>query len=117
MDIYNQLIHGQGYAIIPVENMKEFRKLRDSFVKRANISNGSEKNINLVRKAMAKMSKAEINRSMIDLLKFTNLSSLVSVTVIFANLPYGGNSDLSRINNSASVNSSLLLFTNECITG
>ena len=77
MDIYNQLIHGQGYAIIPVENMKEFRKLRDSFVKRANISNGSEKNINLVRKAMAKMSKAEINRSMIDLLKFTNLSEMM----------------------------------------
>ena len=67
-------MHGQGYAVIPIENMKAFIKLRDSFIERINISNGSEKNIDFVRKAMAKMSKAEINRSMIDLLKFTNLS-------------------------------------------
>ena len=51
--------------------------MRDSFVERINISNGSEKNIDFVRKAMAKMSKAEINRSMVDLLKFTNLSEMI----------------------------------------
>ena len=56
---------------------KTFIKLRDSFVERINISNGSEKNIDLVRKAMAKMSKAEINKSMIDILKFTNLSEMI----------------------------------------
>ena len=70
-------MHGQGYAVIPVENMETFIKLRDSFVERINISNGSEKNIDFVRKAMAKMSKAEINRSMIDILKFTNLSEMI----------------------------------------
>ena len=70
-------MHGQGYAVIPVENMETFIKLRDSFIERINISNGSEKNIDFVRKAMAKMSKAEINRSMIDLLKFTNLSEMI----------------------------------------
>ena len=70
-------MHGQGYAVIPIENMKAFIKLRDSFIERINISNGSEKNIDFVRKAMAKMSKAEINRSMIDLLKFTNLSEMI----------------------------------------
>ena len=70
-------MHGQGYAVIPVENMEMFIKLRDSFVERINISNGSEKNIDFVRKAMAKMSKAEINRSMIDILKFTNLSEMI----------------------------------------
>ena len=70
-------MHGQGYAVIPIENMKTFIKLRDSFIERINISNGSEKNIDFVRKAMAKMSKAEINRSMIDLLKFTNLSEMI----------------------------------------
>ena len=70
-------MHGQGYAVIPVENMETFIKLRDSFVERINISNGSEKNIDLVRKAMAKMSKAEINKSMIDILKFTNLSEMI----------------------------------------
>ena len=70
-------MHGQGYAVIPVENMETFIKLRDSFIERINISNGSEKNIDFVRKAMAKMSKAEINRSMVDLLKFTNLSEMI----------------------------------------
>ena len=70
-------MHGQGYAVISIENMKAFIKLRDSFIERINISNGSEKNIDFVRKAMAKMSKAEINRSMIDLLKFTNLSEMI----------------------------------------
>ena len=70
-------MHGRGYAVIPVEKMETLIKLRDSFVERINISNGSEKNIDFVRKAMAKMSKAEINRSMIDLLKFTNLSEMI----------------------------------------
>ena len=70
-------MHGQGYAVIPIENMKTFIKLRDSFIERINISNGSEKNIDFVRKAMAKMSKVEINRSIIDLLKFTNLSEMI----------------------------------------
>ena len=77
MDIYKELMHGQGYAVIPVENMEMFIKLRDSFIERVNISNGSEKNIDFVRKAMAKMSKAEINRSMINILKFTNLSEMI----------------------------------------
>ena len=77
MDIHKELMHGQGYAVIPVENMETFIKLRDSFVERINISNGSEKNIEFVRKAIAKMSKAEINKSMIDILKFTNLSEMI----------------------------------------
>jgi len=77
MDIYNELTSGHGYAVVPVENMEMFTKLRDSFVERINISNGSEKNIDSVRKAMAKMTKAEINRSMIDILKFTNLSEII----------------------------------------
>ena len=77
MDIYKELTSGHGYAVVPVENMEMFTKLRDSFVERINISNGSEKNIDSVRKAMAKMTKAEINRSMIDILKFTNLSEII----------------------------------------
>jgi len=77
MDIYKELTSGHGYAVVPVENMEMFTKLRYSFVERINISNGSEKNIDSVRKAMAKMTKAEINRSMIDILKFTNLSEMI----------------------------------------
>ena len=77
MDLYEELIHGSGYAVCPIENMQLFKKLRDSFVEKMNISTESKKNINVVRKAMAKMSKAEINRSMINLLTFTNLSGMM----------------------------------------
>jgi len=77
MDIHKELMHGHGYAVVPIDDIQIFKKLRDSFIERINISNGSEKNIDFVRKAMAKMSKAEINRSMIDILKFTNLSEMI----------------------------------------
>ena len=77
MNIYEELMHGQGYAVIRVEDMKLFTKLRDSFIEKINISNGSGKNIDSLRKAMANMSKAEINKSMIDILKFTNLSEMM----------------------------------------
>ena len=77
MNLYKELVHGKGYAVFSIENMQILEKLRDSFIDRINISNGSEKNIDVVRKAMAKMSKAEINRSMINLLTFTNLSEMM----------------------------------------
>ena len=77
MDLYEELVHGPGYAVCPIENLQLFKKLRDSFVEKMNISTKSKKNINVVRKAMAKMSKAEINRSMINLLTFTNLSGMM----------------------------------------
>ena len=77
MDIHKELVHGPGHAVFSIENMQIFEKLRDSFINRINISNGAEKNIDSVRKAMAKMSKAEINKSMISLLTFTNLSEMI----------------------------------------
>ena len=77
MDIYKELVHGKGYTVFSIENMQIFEKLRDSFINKINISNGAEKNIDTVRKAMAKMSKAEINKSMISLLTFTDLSEMI----------------------------------------
>ncbi|MAT78130.1 hypothetical protein CMK14_23705 [Candidatus Poribacteria bacterium] len=77
MDLYEELVHGSGYAVCPIEDMPLFKKLRDSFVEKMDISTESEKNINVVRKAVAKMSKAEINRSMINLLTFTDLSEMM----------------------------------------
>jgi len=76
MNIYKELIDGPGYAVFPVENMDILEELRNSFIDKINIEN-TEKNIEAVRKAMAKMNKAEINRSMIDLLNFTNLSEMI----------------------------------------
>ena len=52
-------------------------KLRKSFIDRINISNGIEKDIDVVRKSMAKMSKSEINKCMVNLLTFTNLSEMI----------------------------------------
>ncbi len=77
MNIKEKLTSGPGFAIFSIENMKVFHKMRESFLKKINISNGSRKNIKSVRKIMAKMSKAEINRSMINLLTFTNLSEML----------------------------------------
>ncbi len=76
MNIKTQLTNGKGFAVFSIENMKAFKKLRKSFIDKMDFSKGS-KNIDLVRKKMAKMSKAEINRSMIRLLKFTNLSEMI----------------------------------------
>ena len=76
MNIKTQLINGKGFAVFSIENMKAFKELRKSFINKMDLSKGS-KNIDLVRKKMAKMSKAEINRSMIRLLKFTNLSEMI----------------------------------------
>ena len=77
MDLYEELVHGLGYAVCPIENMQLFKKLRDSFLDKINIATESDKNINVARSAMAKMSKAEINRSMINLLSFTDLSDMM----------------------------------------
>ena len=77
MDLYKELVHGPGYAVCPIDDIQLFNKLKDSFIEKMNIPSESEKNINLVRKSVAKMSKAEINRSMINLLTFTNLSEMM----------------------------------------
>ena len=76
MNIQKELNQGNGFAIVDIENIKLFKKLRNLFIKKINIKNET-KNINTVRKAMAKMSKTEINKSMIELLNFNNLSEMI----------------------------------------
>jgi len=77
MDIHKEITQGKGYAVVPIDDMRIFTKLRDSFIEKINISNNSKNNINSVREGIAKMSKAEVNKSMIDLLKFNNLSEMI----------------------------------------
>ena len=77
MDIYKELTQGKGYAVVQIEDMKIFKELRDSFIEKLNISNNSKNDINFVREKIAKMSKAEVNQCMIDLLKFNNLSEMI----------------------------------------
>jgi len=78
MDIYKELNEGIGYAICPIENIKLFKKLRDSFVDNIKILSNSEKSIDTIRREIAKMSKGEINKSTINFLTFNkNLSEMM----------------------------------------
>jgi len=77
MDLYEELVNGPGYAVCSIENMELFKESRDSLINRLNISAENKENIDVARKAMTKMSKAEINRSMVGLLTFTNLSEMI----------------------------------------
>jgi sporadic carbohydrate cluster 2OG-Fe(II) oxygenase len=77
MDLYKELINGPGYAVRSVEDMKLFEESRNSLLEKVSVSAEPEKNIDTVRKAMAKMSKEEINKTMVGLLTFTNLSEMI----------------------------------------
>ena len=76
--IKKQVDQGLGFAIYKIENMKLFTKLRDSFVSSLKINRKSKNNIEQVRLEIAKMSKSEINRTMINFLTFNkNLSEMM----------------------------------------
>ena len=77
MDLYEELVDGPGYAVCSIENMQLFKKLRDSFLDKINITTESEKDINMVRKTMIKMCLAEINKLRTNLLTFTDLSDMM----------------------------------------
>ena len=77
MDLYKELVNGSGFAVCPIKDMEIFKKVRDSFVEKINISSKSYKDFNLIRKSMAKMPKSEINKIMINFLKFNDLSEMI----------------------------------------
>ena len=77
MYLYDELVHGKGYVIFSIENMQILEKLRNSFIQRTNISNAAEKNINMIRKAMLKMSMAELNQLRINDITHTNVSDMM----------------------------------------
>ena len=72
MNLYKEINEGKGYAICDVENIKLFKKIRDSFVESINIPGIDKKNIKDIRMSLAKMSKAEINGAMINFFIFNN---------------------------------------------
>ena len=77
MKLYNELVNGYGYSVFSIKNMHILENLRKEFVDRIFNSNNSNKNISDVRRLLAQMSKAEINKSMVSLLSFTNLSEMM----------------------------------------
>lgn len=79
MNIKDELTKGKGYAIVSIEDIENFKKLRDIFIKimTSNKSNKISTDINFIRAKVAKMTKAEVNKHMVKLLKFTNLSEMI----------------------------------------
>ena len=77
MDIYKELTQGKGYAVIEIEDKNLLDELKNSFIKKINILNNLKNDMNFARKKIAKMSKAEVNQCMVDLLKFNNLSETI----------------------------------------
>ena len=71
----HEKLNSKGYVIFSIENMKVFKKLRDSVTHK--IFNETGKDINLLRKKMAKMSNVEINDSMINLLSLSGASEMM----------------------------------------
>ena len=76
-NLHNELTNGRGYAVLPIKNMDIFRKLRNSFFKKMEGFDAEENNIDLFRKKMVSMSNAAINKSMVNLLSFTDASEMM----------------------------------------
>ena len=76
-DLYDELVTGKGYQIIQIENMQVLDELRKSFVEKINLYLKVDHNIESIRKKLASLNKAEINKAMIKLLSFTNLSEMM----------------------------------------
>ena len=69
-------LKNNGYAVIDIENINILNELRSTLIDKLNISKKIE-NIEDARKEIAKMSKSEVNMSMIALLKQSNLSEMM----------------------------------------
>ena len=79
MSVIDELNHGKGYSIIDIEKLHNFELLRKSFINIINNKENVNTNIGIdeVRKKIARMNKAEVNKYMIQLLKFTDLSEIL----------------------------------------
>lgn len=79
INVKEELTNGKGYAVVSIEDLDNFKKLRNIFIEiiNPNNSNDTKPNIDLIRKKVAKMTKAEVNKNMIKLLKFSNLSEMI----------------------------------------
>lgn len=78
MDIIRELNKGAGYAICKIENIEIFERLRNSFIDNIQSSKEEKKDIDLIRKKIAKMTKGEINNINIKFLTHNkNLSEMM----------------------------------------
>lgn len=76
MNLAEKLINGPGYAVVNIPNMKKFDQLREKFIEKIGLKTKSE-NVNDIRKDLALMSNAEINKAMVGLLSFNEASEIM----------------------------------------
>jgi hypothetical protein len=76
MNLQEQIINGKGYAILPIEDLKNFNKLRDLFIDKMQ-SFTSERKLEKLRLVMASMTKSQINELMVSLLSFDQASEIL----------------------------------------
>ena len=75
-DLQEQIINGKGYAILPIEDLNNFNKLRDQFIEKMQLYT-KEKKLEKLRMTMTSMSKSQINDLMVSLLSFDQASEIL----------------------------------------
>ena len=76
MSLAKQVIKSPGYSITKIPNIKKFNQLRDKFIEKMGIEKKSG-DINSIRKDIALMNNAEVNKAMINLLSFDEASEMM----------------------------------------
>ena len=82
MDIVKKINSGPGYAICDVENTIILKELRESFIRSMTKKDKTIKDINEIRREIAKMSKGEINKIMINFLTHNKKAPYLIIQVL-----------------------------------
>ena len=75
MDLKKKIIHGPGFSIAKINDIKKFENLRENFLNKMGIKR--EEDISFLRKKIALMNKHEINQAMVGLLSFNEASEIM----------------------------------------
>ncbi len=71
-----ELVNGKGYAILPIDDLSYFQKLKTQFIEKIK-PYAKETDFNSIRKVMTKMSKSDLNKVMVSLLSFDRASEIM----------------------------------------
>ena len=75
MSLKEKIINGSGYSVAKIDDLDQFKKLRDIFIDRMGLD--GVKNITNLREKMSKMNNHEINKAMVNLLSFNEASEIM----------------------------------------
>ena len=75
MNLKEEIINGQGYAIVKIDDLDQFKYLRDVFLERMGLDGA--RNIANLREKIAKMKNHEVNKAMVNLLSFNEASEIM----------------------------------------